>query len=118
MFQDNCRDPALQVLCHYYFPPCGNSTIFEPPTSVCMEACNYLQDICPNEWREVVAYFDENDSIVRSYGATFINCSNTGEYLDPLPYCCSDVGIDIRMFITAVMLCIHVEKQYTHYCLM
>ena len=100
-FRDECHDPALRILCHYYFPPCGNSTVFEPPTSVCMETCNYLRELCPNEWNDIVAYFEENDATIRSYGATFINCSNTGEYLNPLPHCCSDVGIDIRMFNTA-----------------
>ena len=103
-FRDECRDPALRILCHYYFPPCGNSTVFEPPTSVCMETCNYLREICPNQWNDVEAHFEENHSTVSSYGATFINCSNTGEYLDPLPYCCSDVGVDIRMSSAVVMV--------------
>ena len=96
-FQDECRDPALRILCHYYFPPCGNSTVFDPPTSVCMETCNYLRELCPNEWNDVETRFEEYHNIVSSYGAAFINCSNTGEYLNPLSYCCSDVGVDIRM---------------------
>ena len=95
---ERCIDPALRVLCHFFLPPCGNSTFFEPPTSVCMEACNYLAEICPFEWEQVVAYFEVNDYWLRPNGLTFINCSNTGEYLDPLPHCCSDVGVNIRKF--------------------
>ena len=95
---ERCIDPAQRVLCHFFLPPCGNSTFFEPPTSVCMEACNYLAEICPFQWEQVVAYFEENDYRLRPDGLTFINCSNTGEFLDPLPYCCSDVGVEIRRF--------------------
>ena len=93
---DRCLDPAIRVFCHYYLPPCGNTTLFEPPTSVCMEVCNYLRDLCPLEWERVVAFFEESDATFRPEGLTFINCSNTGEYLDPLPYCCSDTGVDIH----------------------
>ena len=102
IFQNECRDPAIRVLCHFFLPPCGNSTVFEPPTSVCKEACNYLRDICPSEWEQVVAYFEESDDRLRPDGLTLINCNNTGEYLNPLPHCCSDVGVDIRMFSSLV----------------
>ena len=97
VFPEKCRDSAIRVLCHYYLPPCGNSTMFEPPTSVCMEACNYLQEMCPNEWEYVVSYFEQSDTRHGAYGANFINCRNTGVYLDPLPHCCSYVGLDICM---------------------
>ena len=107
VFQDECHDPATRILCHYYLPPCGNSTIFEPPTSVCMETCNYLRQLCPSVWDDVLAFFEENISIVSTYGTSFINCSNTGEFLDPLPYCCSDAGVDIRMSSALVIACIH-----------
>ena len=95
---DKCHDPALLVLCHFYFPPCGNATFFEPPTSVCIDACKFLQELCPFEYEQVLGYFGENDLWLRPKGLTFINCSNTGEYLDPLSYCCSDVGVEIRTF--------------------
>ena len=102
VFRGECHDLAIRVLCHYYLPPCGNSTTFEPPNSVCMESCNYLQETCLSQWNQVAAFFEENSSLARRYGVTFINCSNTGEYLNPLPHCCSDLGIDIR---TYVLLC-------------
>ena len=98
IFQDECQAPAERILCQYYMPPCGNSTTFEPPKSVCMETCNYLRESCPNEWSGMELYFEDNAfSVV--HGTTFINCSNTGEYLNPLPHCCSDVGISIGMYI-------------------
>jgi len=60
-----CFESAKEVLCHYLLPPCGNATVFEPPTSVCMEVCNYLRKLCPMEWELVVAFFEENDADLR-----------------------------------------------------
>ena len=79
IFKGDCFDPALRVLCHYYLPPCGNSTTFESPTSVCMETCYYLQDICPNEWEQAIAFFNENDAFVDDYDAGYIECNDTGD---------------------------------------
>ena len=96
LFRDECRDLAIRIVCHYFLPPCGNSTTFKPPTSVCMETCNYLRETCPNAWNAALAYIERNEDEARAYGATF-NCSDTGEYLNPLPHCCSNLGIDICM---------------------
>ena len=104
ILQDKCYDPSVRILCQYYLPPCGNSTTFQPPASVCMETCNYLREICPNEWNDVISYMEENESLIRGLGLSFINCSNTGEYLNPLPHCCSDVGVDIRTSSSIVLL--------------
>ena len=94
---DECHDSADKILCQYYLPPCGNSTTFEPPKSVCMETCNYLRESCPNQWNNVESFFKQNyRSMV--HGTTFINCSDTGEYLNPLPHCCSALGIDMRTY--------------------
>ena len=94
--KDRCRGPVTKALCHFYLPPCGNSSTFQPPTSVCTEECNYVAELCPSDWERIRVLLETLDR--RAF--TFINCSNTGEYLDPLPYCCSDVGIDIRMYAT------------------
>ena len=88
-----CRDETKLVLCHYFLPPCGNSTVFEPPTSVCEDTCNYLRSLCPNEWILAREYFEARPPLVRN-GFTMINCSNTGEYLPP-SHCCEDLGIKI-----------------------
>ena len=92
-----CRDMAILALCHHFLPPCGNITHFEPPTAVCEVVCRYISQICPEQW-ELFSSIVENADNLPS-GFTFINCSNTGEYLQPLPYCCVDAGIQIRKYI-------------------
>ena len=92
---DKCKREAQLVLCHHFLPPCGNSTVFEPPTSVCKDVCNYLRSLCLVEYEFVLDYFQQRPGLLLA-GLTLINCSNTGEYIEPLPHCCSDVGIDIR----------------------
>ena len=90
-----CKREAQLILCHYFLPPCGNSTVLKPPTSVCKDVCNYLRSLCPVEYEFVLDYFQQRPGLLLA-GLTLINCSNTGEYIEPLPHCCSDVGIDIR----------------------
>lgn len=83
---DECLRSTIRVMCHYYLPSCGNSTHFKPPTSVCSNVCHIQSQMCPYEWTEFMNAF-VNDMI------GFINCNNTGKLLDPLPHCCSNVGI-------------------------
>ena len=90
--ESKCVDPFKRVFCHFLLPPCGNSTVFELPTSVCMETCKNVQELCSLEWEEILTYFEENYNFLRPRGLTFINCNNTGEYLNPLPHCCSDMS--------------------------
>ena len=98
LLPEKCRDTAVSVFCHYFLPPCGNSTVFEPPTSVCEDTCNYLRTLCPQEWEFLNQYMEDRPSIA-PLGFTMLNCSNTGEYLHPLTYCCQDLGIEIRKYI-------------------
>ena len=86
---DRCKREATLILCHSFLPPCGNSTVYEPPTSICEDDCNYVRDLCPVEYLGAAEYFRQQ----RNYSFT---CSNTGEFLDTLPHCCSDVGVDVR----------------------
>ena len=92
-----CIEEARLILCHYFLPTCGNSTVFEPPTAVCEDVCEYLRSLCPEEFAQVVEYFRIRQDLTR-LGLTMINCSNTGEYLPP-KHCCSDVAVDIRKCI-------------------
>ena len=92
---ERCIKEARLILCHFALPPCGNVTVFEPPTSVCEDVCNYLRSLCPEEFLQVSEYFRIRTDLAR-YGLTMINCSNTGEYLEPLEHCCSDLTIKIR----------------------
>ena len=93
---ERCINEARKILCHYYLPTCGNSTVFEPPTSVCEDVCNHANYICPDEFRQLTLHFTNNAGELRPLGLTMINCSNTGDFISPLQHCCSDLGIDIR----------------------
>ena len=86
---DRCKREGKLLMCHYFLPPCGNSTVFEPPTSVCEVVCNYVRSLCPAAYIGAVDYFQQEHNVS-------LNCSNTGEYLETLPHCCSDVGVDVR----------------------
>ena len=90
---DRCYDAARRIICHFYLPPCGNSTLFELPTSVCKETCYTVQDMCGEEWENVVSMFEQNRLSIEPEGTTFIECEDTGKHLNPLPYNCSDLGI-------------------------
>lgn len=90
---DRCYDVARQVICHYYLPPCGNSTHFEPPTSVCQETCREVEQLCGEEWENVVALFDQNRIALELDGTTFIDCADPGKQLYPVPHECKDVNI-------------------------
>ena len=100
---DRCKRQTQLAMCHYFLPPCGNSTVFKPPTSVCDDICNHLFDLCPAEFEFALQYFEQRPGLVQA-GLSFINCSNTGEYLEPLPYCCSDVGVSIRKLLMSYSL--------------
>lgn len=98
VFPEDCRYELELIFCHYFFPFCGNSTVFEPPTSVCEDVCSYTRSLCPDVFEALGRYFVEQN--FTSYGITLMNCSNPGEYLDPVPHCCLDLGIEICNFTT------------------
>ena len=93
---EECIVEARSILCQYFFPPCGNTTVFEPPESVCEDVCEYLLTLCPEEYALLEEYFNERAHLLLPYGIDLMNCSNTGKYLQPLNYCCSDLSINIR----------------------
>ena len=93
-----CLDMIDRLLCHYYVPPCGNSTVFEPPTPVCPHVCNYITEICEDAWEEIFKMAQNVDEYLAPKGLTLINCSNPSEYLPPVPHCCSNLGIDISKY--------------------
>ena len=91
-----CVTEARKILCHYFLPTCGNETTFEPPTSVCEDVCEHLRNLCPSEFKQLSLYFMSKKIELGELGVTMIDCSNTGEFIDPLQHCCSDLDIDIR----------------------
>ena len=80
-----CQDLIRRVLCLYFYPPCGFNGTLSAPVSICPEECVYVQNECTNAWNQL-------KSLV-SINLGFINCSNPGQILDPLPHCCVDAGI-------------------------
>ena len=90
-----CYEQARRVLCHYYLPPCGNSTHFIPPTSVCPNNCKQIIEQCPEEWGNLVGNLEEFNFILESDGTNIIDCNFPGQHLAPLPFCCEDIGVNI-----------------------
>ena len=88
---EQCLDMASKIFCHVFFPSCGNETEFSPPTALCQDTCEYVQSLCPSEWDQVAEYFERE----RPLGTNFIKCIATGDYLEPLPHCCTNAGIVI-----------------------
>ena len=88
---EQCVDLASKIFCHVFFPTCGNGTKFNPPAALCQETCEYVQSLCPSEWDQVAQYFERE----RPLGTNFINCNATGDYLEPLPHCCTNAAIVI-----------------------
>ena len=89
-----CIEEVRLLLCQYFVPPCGNSTVFEPPKSVCGGVCDHVRSLCPQQYDQIRSFFDSRSDFV-NLGLTLINCSNTGQYLHFL-HCCSDLDIEIR----------------------
>ena len=99
LISEECMDEARKILCHYYVPTCGNSTAFRPPTSVCQDVCEHFRNLCPLEFMQLMEHFETNADFLAPEGLTMINCSNTGEFIDPLQHCCSDLDIEIRKWL-------------------
>ena len=78
---DECANTTMRMLCHYYFPPCGNSTHYEQPTSVCPAACEALKKKC-----NIIFDFFQSKLMEDQ-----IQCSKS--IIDPLPHLCSNLDI-------------------------
>ena len=93
-FQD-CKEfeSTMHLLCQFYLPPCGNSTHFEPPAAVCPSACRVPSLACPDEWARILTAYEVASTLLSEI-AYFINCSDTGVHLHPIPHCCHNVGIN------------------------
>ena len=92
---ERCRDIAISLLCTFYFIPCGNSSMFYPPSSVCSEQCFHLRNLCPIEWQQAELFNAAREDLIAN-GLSFIDCNNTGLIIEPLPHCCTDAGVTLR----------------------
>ena len=85
---DECTNPLLRMICHYYLPPCGNSTHFEPPTSVCEAACKLQTQ--SEKCQSLLGNFQDR---LKSATGDQLECSTS--ILDPLPHSCSNLGFNV-----------------------
>ena len=83
----HCQDLIRSVLCLHYYTPCGFDAAL---VSICPEECFYVQKSCAQIWNQLQRLLRISGTDLR-----FINCSNPGQILDPLPHCCVDAGITI-----------------------
>ncbi len=82
-----CTRIVLRGLCFYYYPPCGNSTHFVPPPALCYDDCVAAQtDVCPTEYDGLHNFVATTD--LDAVGLNIVNCSDPGEFINPLPHCC------------------------------
>ena len=80
-----CMKQVLRALCHFYLPPCGNFTHPAPPSSICQEQCQTVQETCHTTWSTLLSTFDSVDLV--------IECNDTSALLFPVPHCCTDAGL-------------------------
>jgi len=85
-----CQELIKKILCLYYYTPCGVNGTLTSPVSICPEECFYVQNECTNAWNLFESLLSTSTT-----GLGFINCSNPGQILEPLPHCCVDAGITI-----------------------
>ena len=86
-------DDALSLFCYHLLPLCGTVTAPRLPSPVCSDTCSYAMDTCPEEWASLLLYVN---LAISDKETVFVGCNDTGADLEPLPYCCSNFGIDIR----------------------
>ena len=94
IFEDNesgddedCMKEMNRLLCHYYLPPCGNTTHPAPPSSICQEECQMVQDKCKDIWNAAVV------DLFTLEIKPVIDCSDTSTILFPVPHCCTGAGL-------------------------
>ena len=99
LIDEPCREVAREVVCYFYYPPCGNNTTFDPPKSVCPDECAYIRDtVCPLEWQLASQQLAGIPNLLNTYNLHFINCSNPATFIEPLPHCCLDGIVQIGEF--------------------
>ncbi len=93
LLQEPCLTPALDAICNYYYPPCGTSAQFSPPPAMCTDDClTVTEDICRNEFDAFVKLVEAVPADADALGLNAINCSNPGQFINPLPHCCYGAG--------------------------
>ena len=80
--QPECQTLVANVICSYYFPPCGSVNGVHLPLALCETECNYVRGACPSLWE-----------FAQSKRSLF--CNETTSRFQGVSLCCSDGGIII-----------------------
>jgi len=99
----HCQELIQNVLCLYYYPPCGVNGTLTSPVSICPEECFYVQNECAGTWNQLASLLGISVSDLR-----FIDCSSPGQILDPLPHCCVDAGVTVLVPTSASVVSVSV----------
>ena len=89
--EQDCVKQVFRVLCHFYLPPCGNSTHPVPPSSICKEQCQIVQNKCQKTWLTLFLAFRNVNPIIQ--------CNDTSRLLFPVPHCCMDAGLGLSFHL-------------------
>ena len=93
---EDCIKMMYRVLCHYYLPPCGNSTHPAPPSSICQEECRMVQDKCKDTWDTALLLLHIGDI------KPVIDCTDTSKIIFPVPHCCTGAGLGLSYCIYSI----------------
>ena len=93
---EDCIKMVYRVLCHYYLPPCGNTTYPAPPSSICQEECQMVHKKCRRTWDAVL--------LILHIGGIkpLIDCTDTSELIFPVPHCCTGAGLGLSYCIYSI----------------
>ena len=93
-----CVQQVFRALCYYYLTPCGDSSHPSPPSSLCPEECEMVQEKCQPTWDAVLLSLGNIDPP--------IDCNDTSRLLFPVPHCCTgaELGIELSLFSVFVSL--------------
>ena len=94
---EECVDMVHDILCVYYYPPCGSYTYsdsgelhlnFTIPVTLCSNVCEDFSRSCGD-----LLLWVESIIVESEFSLGFINCQDPAFTVYPLPYCCTDFGL-------------------------
>ena len=103
--EEHCVKQVFRVFCHFYLPTCGNITHLTPPSSICQEECQKLQQECQPTWETVLVALKTIPHMV--------DCTDASKLLFPLPHCCT--GAELCKPAIMVFLCLINGVQIFHW---
>ena len=62
---EGCDGRALEIVCRYLFPPCGNISALSPPAVICEEVCHYMMGLCREQYEEAFQLAELGRNILR-----------------------------------------------------